>query len=229
MNIALILSGGVGTRFGYDTPKQYLEVGGRPLFDYSLKAFEEHGEVSVIQIVAEKAWRPLVKAWSGTKLRGFSEPGANRQLSILNGLTDIMKYAADSDTVIIHDAARPSVSKELISSCLDACKTHEGAVPTVPVKDTVYVGDGKRITSLLDRRYLYAGQAPEAFRLGAYYSANLALLPNLILTVNGSAEPAVMAGMDIVMTAGEEENYKITTREDLKRFRQENGERRGGR
>lgn len=65
-----------------------------------------------------------------------------------------------------------------------------------------------------------AGQAPEAFRAGPYYRANERLLPDKILQINGSTEPAVLAGLDIACVAGEERNFKITTREDLARFEQ---------
>ena len=122
--------------------------------------------------------------------------------------------------MIVHDAARPLVSERIISDCLHACKEHEGALTVIPVKDTVYYGRDGRIESLLDRDRLMAGQAPEAFRLGAYYRANKRLLPDKILKINGSTEPAILAGMDIGCVAGEERNFKITTREDLERLEQ---------
>ena len=87
--------------------------------------------------------------------------------------------------------------------------------------DYVYSSmDGKTIAGLLDRSTIYAGQAPEVFLLGKYLKANQALMPEKILTINGSAEPAVMAGMDIAMIPGDEGNFKITTKADLERFAQ---------
>ena len=109
---------------------------------------------------------------------------------------------------------------ELLSKLLHALYMHEGALTVIPVKDTVYYGRDGRIESLLDRDRLMAGQAPEAFRLGAYYRANKRLLPDKILKINGSTEPAILAGMDIGCVAGEERNFKITTREDLERLEQ---------
>ncbi len=89
----------------------------------------------------------------------------------------------------------------------------------LPMKDTVYSSaDGKRITALLDRSEIYAGQAPEVFRLGVYYAANVRLLPDRIKNINGSTEPAVMAGLDVAMIFGDENNFKITTKADLERF-----------
>lgn len=218
MNVALVLAGGTGNRLGADVPKQYLEVEGRPIIDYCLKTLDGHSRIDAIQIVAGEEWHSMIRDLDITKLHGFSLPGENRQLSILNGLEDIMKYAAEADVVLIHDAARPLVSEETITACIDGCLEHEGVMPALPVKDTVYYGAGGRIESLLDRQRVIAGQAPEAFRLGKYYRANRILSRESILAVNGSTEPAVMAGMDICYIPGDEGNFKVTTTEDFKRF-----------
>lgn len=234
MNIALVLSGGTGVRLGTDIPKQYLEVGGKPILSYCMETLLAHEEIDAVQIVADSVWQEDISQWttqlSGReKFRGFSLPGANRQLSILHGLEDIRKYAADMDYVLIHDAARPLLSEEMITECLRAGEEHEGAIPVLPMKDTVYCSEnGKTITSLLDRGAVFAGQAPEVFLLGKYYVANRRLLPDAILRINGSTEPAVMAGMDIAMIPGDEGNFKITTPGDLERFREIRGRDRKG-
>lgn len=232
MNIALILAGGTGTRLGGELPKQYIEVEGKPIIAYCLETFAQHERIDGIQIVAVEEWHSLIlNCMDGSgghgfqegyppKLRGFSAPGSTRQLSVWNGVRDMMKYCCEEDVVMIHDAARPLVSAKIISDCLEACKEQEGALTAVPVKDTIYYGNGSRVESLLERSRLIAGQAPEAFRLGKYYQANKALFPDRILQINGSTEPAVLAGMDICCVAGEEQNFKITTSEDLERFQQ---------
>lgn len=149
----------------------------------------------------------------------YSEPGINRQLSIYNALTDINKYASPDDYVMIHDAARPMVSTEFVSKCFEKAKEHDGVMPVLSMKDTVYLSeDGKCVTKLLERNNIFAGQAPEVFVLEKYYEANKALLPDKILSINGSTEPAVLAGMDIALIDGDEKNFKITTKEDLIRF-----------
>lgn len=230
MNIALILSGGTGTRMGTDIPKQYIEVCGKPIISYSIESVSEHPKIDAMQIVAEEEWREWIwesieqlamtkEAEISSKFKGFSKPGANRQLSIYNGLEVIKTYADDNDYVFIHDAARPLLSAKQITDCLEAANGHDGVLPVLPMKDTVYSSiDGKTITSLLNRKEIYAGQAPEVFRLGKYYEANKQLFPDKILQINGSTEPAILAGMDIVMIPGDEGNFKITTRPDLERF-----------
>lgn len=231
MAAALILSGGTGTRLGSDIPKQYIEVCGRPVISYCIEQLSRHEKIDAIQIVAAVQWHETIREClnkydKNRKFRGFSFPGGNRQLSIYNGLTDIRAYAGDSDTVLIHDAARPLLSLRMITDCLESVRGHDGAVPVLPMKDTVYQSvDGKKISSLVNRSEIYAGQAPEAFKIGPYHEANRKLLPDKILTINGSTEPAVMAGMDMVMIPGDEGNFKITTAEDLERFREVIGQR----
>lgn len=227
MNTALILAGGTGTRLGGNLPKQYIEVAGRPVISYCLDIFEKHPDVDALRIVAEESWHGFIAEWTGRKFKGFSMPGQSRQLSVYNGLKDMMPGAGADDVVIIHDAARPMVTERLISECIRACTGHGGVMPALSMKDTIYASrDGRKISALLDRDGIYAGQAPEAFKLGQYYEANRELLPERILKINGSAEPAVMAGMDIAMIPGDEGNFKITTKADLERFRKLVGEKR---
>ena len=226
MNVAVILAGGKGTRVGLEIPKQYYEVNGKAVISYCLHTFLTHEEIDVVQIVADEMWRgyimqQLFRLPYNAKFREFSAPGENRQLSIYNALVDIRGYALENDTVVIHDAARPCVSAAQIADCLKAAKGHDGTLPVLPMKDTVYLSeDGKVVSSLLDRGNVFAGQAPEVFLLGRYYEANRALLPDKILEINGSTVPAVMAGMDIAMIPGDESNFKITTATDLERFRE---------
>ena len=241
MNIVVILAGGTGSRADAPIPEQYVEVGGRPMIAFCLETFFAHEEIHGVQIVAEEAWRDYILGYvrqieSGSaaladarqaeeesavpgKFRGFSEPGENRQMSIFHALSDIRDYAKETDTVIIHDAARPYVKAAQISRLLADMEGHEGAIPVLPMKDTVYMTDGECICGLLDRARVCAGQAPEAFLLGRYYEANRALLPDRILSVVGSTEPAVLAGMDIRLSEGDEGNIKVTTEKDMADFK----------
>lgn len=229
MNIAIILSGGNGTRLGGDIPKQYIEVSGKPVIAYCLEKFLCCESIDEVQVVAEESWKEFImrayadiagiRTDAGNKLKGFSSPGATRQLSVVNALEDIRRYASGEDVVVIHDAARPLVTTEMIEAVLDAIKEHDGVIPVLPMKDTVYLSeDGGHITALLERSCVCAGQAPESFKLGKYYEANMRLMPNEILKINGSTEPAILAGMDIVTVPGDEGNFKITTQADLERF-----------
>lgn len=224
MNIAIVLSGGTGSRMGSDIPKQYLEVNNRTIISYSLETLGNCESIDGILVVAEGKWHSVIanaltKA-AGRKFKGFSVPGTTRQLSIISGLKKVKEFASDKDIVLVHDAARPLVSKALMERVIEGAKSHQGAMPVLPMKDTVYYSeDGKMVSSLLNRSRIYAGQAPEAFVLGDYFDANMRLSDADILKINGSTEPAILAGMDVVMVEGEEDNFKITTKEDLERYK----------
>lgn len=235
MNYTIILSGGVGTRLGLDIPKQYYEVNNKPVIHYVIETLEQCDAVDGIVIVAAPEWQEYLRAQVSKpeKFLGFALPGENRQLSIYSGLChlrDVLvkigaltngtgKFNLNDVIVLIQDAARPNTSLELLERCFALDSDVDGAMPVLPMKDTVYLSeDGNQVSALLDRKTIYAGQAPESFRMGKYLAANEALLPDKILKINGSTEPAILAGMNIKMIPGEESNFKITTETDLGKF-----------
>lgn len=240
MNIGLLLSGGTGTRLGVEIPKQYICVNGKMIITYALKTLLEHPQIDKVLIVAEVEWRKQILAdirkWKidADKEIVFAVPGITRQFSVLNALDRIaemdtqMLYIQKDDeakenwkvkNILIHDAARPNLTADMVSHCMETLKEHEGVMPVLSMKDTVYSSEnGTTISKLLDRNQLYAGQAPEGFRFEPYYEANRRLMPEELHRINGASEPAVLAGMDVVMIPGDENNYKITTKKDLERF-----------
>ena len=224
MNIAIILSGGVGSRMGLDIPKQYVKVGRYPVIWYCLKTFLENYRTGAIVIGVAEEWKgfveELVKELKPCKPIFYANPGETRQYSIYNGLKVVKENGFNDDSlVIIHDAARPLVSHELINRCYDACENADGAMPVLAVKDTTYFSeDGRSITSLLDRSKLWAGQAPEAFILGKYLKVHKLMPREDLLKINGSTEIAFKSGLNVEMVQGDPMNFKITTPEDLSNF-----------
>lgn len=244
--IALLLAGGSGSRIGGELPKQYIQVEGRMIIDRCIERLLACEWIDGIWIVAEEAWREDIRRLrydyenddsvvcrdrrlpddegirSGRDwLLGFSDPGENRAYSIYHGLQDLSKGYPEDTIILIHDAARPMVSREMLEQCLEGCETYDGIMPVLPMKDTVYYAseDGTEVEHLMDRSRVYAGQAPECYRLGKYLAAYERLSEAELLALHGSTEPAVMAGMRIKLIPGEEENYKITTPADLERYR----------
>ena len=227
MNYAIILSGGIGTRLGLDMPKQYYEVNKKPIIRYVIETMEQCEVVDGFVIVAAEEWQEYVREQISVpeKFLGYALPGENRQLSIYNGLCALRGIAKEKDMVLIQDAARPNTSMKLIEQCLDLKHDVDGAMPVLPMKDTVYLSeDGVQVSELLERKKVFAGQAPESFRFGKYLSANEMLFPEKIRSINGSTEPAILAGMHIQMIPGDEKNYKITTEVDLEKFVMERNE-----
>ncbi|MBO6108199.1 MAG: 2-C-methyl-D-erythritol 4-phosphate cytidylyltransferase [Eubacterium sp.] len=218
---------------------------GHMMITYAIASLMRSEYIDSIYIVCDEMWRDEISEDIGIadKLSGFAAPGENRQLSILNGMETILAGMGENgrtlirsgiqavagntgasqpindDTVLIHDAARPFLTEEMLARIYEALPGHDGVMPVLPMKDTIYYSrSGKRVDELLDRGTLYAGQAPELFYLKSYYEATRALLPDRILNINGSTEPAVMAGLDVAMIPGDESNFKVTTDADLERF-----------
>ena len=223
MNTAIILAGGVGSRMGADRPKQFLMVQDKPIISYCFDIFQNHDEIDKIVVVVNEKWQGFVeeyaKKYGVTKICGYAPAGETRQHSIYNGLKCIGKNAHDTDIVIVHDAARPLVSNQIISDCIKGAKECDGAMPVISVKDTVYQSaDGMQIDRLLKRSELFAGQAPESFDFKKYYKIHNEVSDDEIALTAGSSEIAYRHGMKIRMVKGSERNLKITTVEDLETF-----------
>lgn len=224
MNIAIILSGGVGSRMGLDIPKQYIEVDHQPIISYCLQSFFQNELTDAVVIGVADEWKEYVEL-QVEKLKPhkpvfYASPGETRQYSIYNALKVVKENGFEEQSlVIIHDAARPLVSNELINRCYEACNRADGSMPVIAVKDTIYYSeDGKNITSLLDRNKLWAGQAPEAFVFGKYYKVHEKMTREELLNINGSTEIAFKNGMKVELVKGDPMNFKITTPEDLSSF-----------
>lgn len=223
-HIAIILSGGVGSRMGLNIPKQYVMVNEMPILNYCLQTFLNNENIDSLVIGVADEWLEFVKEnlnkLNPIKSVLFAKPGETRQYSIYNALKVARENgAADDDIVIIHDGARPLVSDDLINRCLEGCQEADGIMPVIPVKDTTYLSeDGKHIQSLLNRSHLWAGQAPEAFRFGKYIKVHDEMPREELLKINGSTELAYKAGLDCQMVEGDPMNFKITTPEDLSNF-----------
>ncbi len=226
---AVLLSGGRGTRLGEDIPKQYLKVSRKMIIEYSMETLLNSDEVDSLVIVADSSWEEelisvIKRKKHSEKFIGFAKPGEIRQMSIYNGLMKLKETALDQDIVLIQDAARPRLKFDLINRMAekiygsDEC---DGVLPVLPMKDTVYMVDGSgKLSSLLDRKSVVAGQAPELFLFGKYLKANEKLIESgRMMSINGSSEVAFLAGMNVITIPGDEGNFKITTKEDLRRFR----------
>lgn len=224
MNTALILAGGIGSRMQMgDKPKQYLMVRDVPIIGYCLRAFEKHKLIDNIIIVADDTWKNFIDEWmlkdNINKFIGYADPGESRQLSIFNGLKKINILSSSTENVIIHDAARPLVTEELITNCLMGLNEADGVMPALPLKDTCYQSeDGKTINGFIPRKYLFAGQAPEAFKFQKYLEAHSDMIEAELREISGSSELAYKQNLNVNLIRGRENNIKITTKDDLVLF-----------
>lgn len=221
MNFLIILSGGTGSRMNSDIPKQYMEINGKPIIRYTMEQFDYDVFESIVIVVSDVWKKYMIKIINDLGLEKkciFASAGTSRQASVLNGLNCI-NSKNNNDIVVIHDAARACVKMELVNHLIEACKNYDGVMPVIPVKDTIYMSkDGKAISSLLNRDELFAGQAPEAFKLMKYKEINKNLSKEELANVRGSSEIAFKNNMSIGLIPGDESNFKITTPTDLERF-----------
>ena len=205
---ALIVAAGRGVRAGGDAPKQWQLLAGRPVLDHTVCAFQRHAAVSQIYVVLhsdDMDRAPALRAQSIVVVEG----GADRAASVRNGLAAI----EGAEVVMIHDAARPCVSAEVIDGVLAGLGEADGAAPGLPVTDALWMAKGTRVSGTQDRNGLVAAQTPQAFRLPAIIRAHA--------TYYGPAaddvEVARVAGLSVVITQGSADNLKITHPEDFTR------------
>ena len=211
--IALIVAGGRGTRAGGDAPKQYLPLAGEPVIRRTLRAFLSHPRVHAVGCVIHPDDRDLYeRATEGLALLDPVAGGPTRQDSVRNGLESLVQL--DPATVLVHDAARPLVTPEIVDRVLSELGRADGAVAAVPIQDSVKRALGGRIAETVDRTGLWRAQTPQGFRfrpiLEAYRQAAGAAMTD-------DAAVAERAGLAVVLVPGSEDNIKITGPEDLGR------------
>jgi 2-C-methyl-D-erythritol 4-phosphate cytidylyltransferase/2-C-methyl-D-erythritol 2,4-cyclodiphosphate synthase len=209
--IALIVAGGSGQRFGAERPKQYHDLAGQPVLRRTVEAFLRHPAVSGVQVVIQPAHRDLYDtAVAGLDLPEPVSGGATRQDSVRNGLERI----GTPDLVLIHDAARPLIGAGTIQAVVDALAEAPGALAAVPVADTLKRGDGALVAGTVDRTGLWRAQTPQGFRFTDILAAHRAAAG---LDLTDDAAVAERAGLSVALVPGKEENFKVTTQDDLAR------------
>ena len=223
---AVLVAAGSSTRMGFD--KLSFDLGGETVVQRSIRAFAECPLVSEIVLVAGKNRAFLEQqAAACTKPVQVVHGGATRAESAKNGV-----LAAHGELVAVHDAARPFVSQAVITAALEAAAACGAAAPAVPVKDTVkraVRGDGKTVpehcmvTDTPDRSTLYAVQTPQCFDRAAYLAALDELDAEKARLVTDDCSLFELTGRPVQLTQGDYANLKITTREDLPRAEQKEG------
>ncbi len=221
-NVAVVLSGGAGTRMGADLPKQYIELAERPILIHTLEQLQRCGAVDGVIVTASPEWEAMIFRWkevfSLSKLLAIAPAGENRQLSIRSGLQAAERFMDKGKQagVIIQDAVRPLTSTELLSRLIGELKNAPAIMPVLPITDTAYTsGDGQWVDGLLDRSTLFAGQAPESFRYWPYWALYKDASVKTLGAMRGSCQLPYSAGWKVKMIPGEQGNIKITYQEDL--------------
>lgn len=219
-NIAVILAGGVGSRSGLGTPKQFFKVAGKTVIEHTVNVFDNNSlidEIAIVtnplynreieQMVIRNKWKKVKKILSGGKERYESS------------LAAIDAYSSDPDCCLIfHDAVRPLISNEIIEGIVKALKTYNAVDVAVPATDTIIQVDakGEVIERIPDRRFLRRGQTPQAFRQSVIRKAYDIALKDPDFTSSDDCGTVVkyLPQEKVFVVPGEEVNMKLTYKED---------------
>lgn len=219
-NIAVILAGGSGQRFGTALPKQFLPLAGRTVMDYSVEAFERNSGIDEIAVVMNADYLPqmqeIIDRNGWLKVRKLLPGGAERYLSTLAAINAYK--SVDDVNLIFHDAARPAVSQRIISDVVTALQTHPAVAVAIPATDTVFevTDDGGRITDIPVRSRLRCAQTPQAFRIDVIREAYCRALqdPNFTSTDDCGVLLRYCPEVPISVVQGDVSNRKLTYPDD---------------
>jgi len=214
MKIGLILTaGGIGKRFGSETPKQFVFLKGKPLFILTLDNLLKIQEFNNIILTYPKSWEnvffDLIEQFPPSRTVDFVEGGSERFYSVWNALQH--PSIQSTDIVLIHDAVRPFVTSSLIERLLNGIANFDGVIPGIKVKDTLKESDENGVVlHTLNRDKIFAIQTPQAFKTQILVeSYSKAINDGKIFTDDSGV--AEFAGFKIKIVEGEEINIKITT------------------
>jgi len=173
---AIVPAAGRGSRFGGDVPKQYAHLAGKPLVYYSLAALCQHEcirEVWVVLSPEDEWWAGFDWSSLGARLKAVFCGGITRSNSVMNALTAMQGVLSDDDWVLVHDAARPCLSQDMISALMSELREDPvGGILAIPVADTLKLaGADQRVMATQPRGDVWQAQTPQMFRYGLLYSA----------------------------------------------------------
>ena len=216
-NIAIILAGGVGSRLGLSTPKQFFKVAGKMVVEHTIDAFESNPHIDEIAIVSNPFYISDIESiiikngWK--KVKKILKGGEERYHSSLSAIN---AYEGEDVNLIFHDAVRPLVSQRIINDVIEALKTYKAIDVAMPATDTIIETEGDFIRSIPDRSKLKRGQTPHAFDIESIRRAyEIALKdPHFRVTDDCGVVVKYMPEEPVYVVMGEESNMKLTYKED---------------
>lgn len=216
-NIAVILAGGVGSRLGLGTPKQFFKVAGKMVIEHTIDTFEKNAHIDEIAIVSNPFYMAdienmvLRNGWK--KVKRILKGGKERYDSSLSA---IRAYSGRDVNLVFHDAVRPLVSQRIIDDVAAALVEHEAIDVVLPAVDTIIEAEDGHIASIPDRSRLMRGQTPQAFRLSVIERAYEKALTDPAFKVTDDCGVVVryLPEVAVHLVAGEESNMKLTYKED---------------
>lgn len=217
MNTVIILAAGKGSRMKAECNKQYLILKDRPILAHTIDVFQRSLLIDEIVLVVgefehELCKNKIIDKYNYTKVKTLVSGGKERQFSVLNGLCAVNK---NTDVVLIHDGARPLITKDIIERCIDEAKEFGAVSVGVPIKDTIKIMEENKIVKYTPKREnVWITQTPQAFQLEIIKSAHEFARKENVLGTDDAMLVEHMGGK-VKMVQGDYENIKITTPEDL--------------
>ncbi len=214
---AIVLAAGSGKRMNAKVQKQYLEVAGKPILYYTLKAFEESGVTEIVLVTGagqeEYCRREIIEKYSFQKIKKIVAGGKERYHSVYEGLL----AAKGADYVLIHDGARPMVDGAVIQRSMEAAEKYQACAAGVPAKDTIKIVNEEQIAKETpDRSRVWQVQTPQAFFYPLILEAYGKLMETEGIAVTDDAMVVErMTSVPVKMIEGSYRNIKITTPDDL--------------
>lgn len=224
MNIAIIKAGGVGTRMGASIPKQFVNVNDKPVIIYTLEAFQRHPNIDQIVVVCVNGWHDNLRSYAQkygiTKLVKIVEGGETSLKSIKNGVDSLGDDYDENDVVLIHDANRPLVSEEIISSVLAESSKHGMAVAAIPCNDEIAIinEDGNSSDRFADHKQYRRIQTPDAYQLKTLRSIYNSATEEQLTKLGATNVLAINMGYTMYFALGSDVNIRLTTQEDIELF-----------
>lgn len=219
---AVIPAAGVGARMAADRPKQYLQLGGRTILEHSLGCFLDHPLLKglVVSLAVDDPYWPNLACAADSRIQR-ADGGSQRSGSVLNALLHLNALgASDDDWVLVHDAARPNLSRDDLDKLLaELADDPVGGLLAVPARDTLKRVDKQgRVVETVDRSLIWQAYTPQMFRLGALHRALAdSLVANALITDEASAME--WSGQAPRLIEGRSDNIKVTRPEDLEWLR----------
>jgi 2-C-methyl-D-erythritol 4-phosphate cytidylyltransferase len=207
---AIIVAAGSGSRFNSETPKQFLEINGRPVVEHTIRRFESAPSIDAIVLVLADDRVDSIDTEQFNKVRAVVGGGATRSQSVLNGLNAV---SDETEIVAVHDGARPLVTVDEIERTVDRAKQAGAACLVAPVTDTIKSIRGDEIAATLDRGQLRRAVTPQAFKIEVLRKAFEGV--ELDETVTDECYLVEKLGHPIDIVEGSSRNIKITHSEDL--------------
>ena len=216
MNVAIILAAGNGTRLSNNIKKQFIKIHDKQLFLFSFDSFCS-SNIDKILIVSSKEDINYVRSLvsSNEKFLDVIAGGETRQQSVKNALDYLKGILADDDVILIHDAARPLIKVPLINEVLNKTIEYDCCSLILPIKDTIISLSNNNYESTLERDKLASVQTPQGFKFKIIYEAHQ---KGSQISATDDAQLVKKLGFNIHLIKGDEQNFKITTNEDLNYF-----------